>query len=271
MVPLINNVVNPEPYLGFTRKLGSTAPHISKRPILQKLADKKRILEIGLGPSTPNQVMKAYAVLASGLTDYQFINCCRGAQDIDKVLNPTGLIWTTVKDNLAAAGRKHSDVQKIIMCMEDTKTLMTGLVGINSLRDKLYNLIDMLKGTTVAPGIFPNLKHIEFLSRFNGDKLAGEAARKFLPPSDFENGISNKLVVEECIKNDSRLNDIFLNDSIGYVYTDGENVRSDGFRMLYKYFLDDGAHIHLDVKTQGDEIAAQHLFDNQKRLYPDYK
>lgn len=271
MLPLINNNTSPERYLGIEVSLGGSPALWALRPTLRPFADNKPILEIGIGASTPSQIFAAYEIIAKSMKAYQFKNCGLGAQSIDDMLNPSGPIWANVDQKLAEIGRKRTDVQKILMCQDDLENVGTGIEAIEVLHSKLRTLIRMMKG----PSYFPNLKHIEFVSRYNGDKLdkRAEDMKKFLPPSDYNNGFSNKLVVMDCIANGGRLDTVdgvYVNDSCGYIYTDGEQMRSDGFKIMFKWFKKKGGSIHLDTNQQGDEITAQFIFDNQKNIYPEY-
>lgn len=258
--PLINNTS--AVYNGYPVKLGSTPDHLSKRPILSKVGNKK-IVFICIGASTPGQISTQLEKLGNALVDVDILNCCVGAQDINDWLMPDGAGWKNVTSTLSANGYTYADVQGIIMCHDDLRDGSNAFpASAIALKNKMKDFVSQSKGKC------PNLKHVELFSRLCEYKVTDT---KFVTPSGYHNGWSNKFLVEDCIANNSRLNNVWVNDSCGYLWTDGETVRSDGFAFKFAWMKQRQTSIHLDTTKEGDDVCAKFILDNMKRTYAEFK
>ncbi len=261
--PLINNLMPVPQYQGVEIKLGATSSHTASRPTLNKI-DGKKILIVGLGASTPGQILTVFEQLTAALVNYEFVNCCVGGQDINDHFIKDSPIWANVDSKLKSIGRSYADVQMVIMCQDDLKDRSLTFDAAYTLKTKIIQLITMLKSVE----FFPNLQHVELFSRYYSEMVTDP---QFQSPSDYHNGYSNKFVVEECISQNNRISGVFVNDLNGYLYTDGLLRRSDGFKILLSWFKRNGTSIHLNVAASGDDKTAQYIFDNLKNNYPEFR
>lgn len=255
MIPQINSLSVKPQYLGFSVSLGETPEHLNNAPLLTKI-DGKKIVYLCIGASTPSQISTQLELLGKPLNDITIVNCCVYSEDINKWLNPNGNGWLNVASKLKAKGIPYSRVQGIIMCNDDLKDQGTGVTAINLLADKLTNFIQMAKD------FFVNLRTVDLFSRLCDIKIDDP---KFASPTGYNNGFANKLVTEACIDNGGRLFGVWVTDGTGYLWTDGETVRSDGFHFQYSWMRQSGHNVHFDTNKQGDEICAGFIFNNMKR------
>lgn len=252
-VPQINSLFPKPTYLGYEVSLGETPAHFENRPALQRI-DGKKIAVVCIGASTPDQVMTPFAAKNSVLKDVKIINCCVWAEDINKWLDVNGNGWMNVDSKLKAAGVPYSRVQSILFCADDLRDKGTGVAAIETLRDKMLDFIALAKSK------FVNLRQIDLFSRFCEYRVTD---LKFGSPTGYNYGFGQKLVVERSAQ--GQTSGVWVTDATGYLWTDGETMRSDGFQFFWSWMRQDGANVHMDTNRNGDEICADYIFNNMKR------
>jgi hypothetical protein len=255
-IPLINNLPNPL-YNGLSVKLGETPSHFAKRPTLTKINGKNKIVVICIGASTPGQISTQLELLGNTLKDVKIINCCTGAMDINDWNIESGIAWSNLEDDLVKNGYDFIDVQGIIMCHDDLKSQSN---TFPSAPRALTNLMKTFIG--LAKSKFINLKQIDLFTRLCEYKITDT---KFGTPSGYHNGWSNKFLVEDAIAAGGFLNGVWITDATGYLWTDGETVRSDSFSFKFSWMKQRQTSVHLDTRLEGDNICANHIFNNCKR------
>lgn len=260
MIPLINKVANPV-YMGFPVKLGETPEHLSFRPVITK-PKKKKIPILLIGASTPSQIFEELVKLNKNLTNCVFINAGHGAQDVNDYLSLTSLGWQTINTAIPAAGFSFADIKWIITCQEDLKSnsnvFPDAPIQLKNLEASLVNLFKSK---------FVNLKAIDIFSRLNAHTINPVTYKQFESPSDYNNCWSAKWLVESTFATGHLLNGVWITDAPS-MWTDGENVRSDGFAVKYSWFKSDGSP-HLNV-GEGRVYLANWLFNYCKR-YSEFK
>lgn len=241
MIPLINNQSPVPLYNGEPVQLGSTAAHIAKAPAIQKM--RKPIGVLVIGASTPGQI--ATALAAKTFTNVKVINGCTGGQDINDWLNTAGPAWVNMDSAIRTARYNSDQIQAIIMCHDDLRSQDTGLDAAQALADKMEDLVVKLKTK------FKNLKHVELFSRLCEYQIADP---KFATPSGYENGFANKFLVKKAISMGGTISGVYISDAAGYLWSDGENRRSDGFQFRFDWMKP--ADVHLNTQKGGDEYLA---------------
>lgn len=257
MLPLINNESNPL-YNGVTVKLGETIEHYNQRPTLSKIG-RKQILGICIGASTPGQISAAIEARSGTLNNVRLINTCSGGQDINDWLNLSSKGWTNLNKILTQKKAQKEDVQFVIMCHDDLRTNDTTFPNSPiSLANKMADFVKLAKQQ------LPNLKIITMMSRLCDYKITDP---KFVSPSGYYNGFADKFLVEKAIAQGGYLNGVWITDADFYLFTDGENVRSDGFKFYYSWMKQNGTNIHMDTSKGGDEACADYGLANCRARY----
>lgn len=261
MLPLINSETNPI-YNGVRVKLGETAEHFQNRPSLAKIG-RKKILGICIGASTPGQISAAIEARSGTFTNVRLINTCRGGQDINDWLNPNSAAWSNLNQVLTQKKASKTDVQFVIMCHDDLRNADLGFPSSpRSLADKMSDLVQLLKQQ------MPNLKIISMMSRLCEYRVTDP---KFVTPSGYYVGFADKFLVEKAISQGGLLHGVWVTDADFYLYTDGENKRSDGFQFYWSWMKQNGTNIHMDTSKGGDEICADYGLNNFKARYEWFK
>lgn len=254
LVPLITN--QKASYFGYEVSLGETADHFSKRPSITRLGGNK-IVVLCLGASTQGQIATQLEILGKGLTDVTLLNCCTGGQDINDWLNLNSAAWNNLEDKLAAKAIPFSNVQAVIFGCDDLRnadnTFPSSAISYST---KLESFINLLKQQ------FVNLKQVDLQSRLCEYMITDQ---QFVTPSGYHNGWGNKFLVEKCISLGNRINNVWVTDATGYIYTDGETKRDDGFQFFFSWMKQRGTSVHFDTRKQGDDITASYNFNNMKR------
>lgn len=259
-IPLINNLTNPT-FGGLVAKPGETPEHLAKRPSLLRMNGKKA-LYLCIGASTPGQISTVLEQLSSPLKDTKIVNACTGAQDINDWLDPLGIAWSNLDDDLVRIGYEYSEVQGIIMCHDDLKDSSTAFpLAPQSLANKMESLVKLAKSK------FVNLRVVELFSRLCEYKITD---LKFATPSGYQNQWANKFLTEKAISYGGYIDGVWVSDGVGNLWTDGEKLRSDGFQFRFAWMKQGQTSVHLDTRKEGDNICAQYIFDRLKR-YPDFK
>lgn len=253
-IPLINNVQPVPKYNGYDVRLGEDSAHLEKAPALVPI--KGKIVFLCIGASTPGQISTVIESRANANATVDIINCCVGAEDINDWLNLDGAGWANVESRLKANGYRNASVQGIIMCHDDLKDPKIDFAAAVSLSNKLVQFIELAKTQ------FPKLRQVELFSRLCEYKISDQ---KFGTPSGYHTGWANKLTVEHAKLNTGFIDGVWVTDRNGYLWTDGETVRSDGFAFKFAWMKQRETSVHLDTAKQGDDICADYIFNNLKR------
>lgn len=259
--PLINDISPPPLYNGVQVKLGETQEHFSYAPNLQKNASGK-IVFIVMGASTQGQIATALVQQSYTLKDVVVINCCVGSEDVNKWLLLTESGWANVNKQLQAKGYTKADVQGIIYGSDD---LRDGSIlfpqAPQALAAKNIELIKLCKSQ------LPNLKVFSLQSRLCEYKIAD---KKFQAPSGYFTGFANKFTVEASFTTGHLINGVWPTDADWYLWTNGEQMRSDGFQFRFSWMKQRQTSVHLDTRLSGDDECAAYGFNKMKR-YPYWK
>lgn len=252
--PLINS--KNEFYNGIAIKLGETPEHFSKRPQLQKINNKK-IVVLCVGASTPGQISAKIESMSLQLANVQVINCCTGGQDINDWLSLESPGWSNLEDKLVEKGLLFSDVQCLIFgtdeLVDDSNAFPSASISYGM---KVTSFISLAKTQ------FVNLKQVDLMSRLCEYKITDP---KFATPSGYNNGWGHKFAVETAMLSDGTISGVWITDATAYLWTDGETIRSDGFKFSYSWMKRNGASVHLNTSKIGDDTIASYIFNNMKR------
>jgi len=260
--PLINNL-NPVPiYNGYQVKIGETAEHLALRPKITKLTGKVPIVLIGA--STPSSIYKELIKFNIQLTNYEFINCGHGATDIYDYLDLNNVAWQTIRNNVAAAGYRMSQIKWVIMSHDDLKSQSNLFPeAAQILADKEIEFVQLLKQS----GQFKNLKVVDIFSRLNADKITDP---KFKSPSDYHTCLAAKIAVESTYSTNHLINGVWITDAPS-MWTAGETIRSDGFAFKYAWCkVESDGIVGPHIYSEGAAYCADWLFNYCKR-YPEFK
>ena len=104
-------------------------------------------------------------------------------------------------------------------------------------------------------------KYIPFLDQLTQQYGKKEKNYYIIPILDFQTGVQHidvffNLLSQKCL---------ISNYATGYLWTDGETVRSDGFAFKFSWMKQRQTSVHLDTRLDGDNICANYIFNNMKR------
>lgn len=253
-VPLINDIEPTPVFNGYKVELGENAEHLSYMPKITKgLLNKAPIVLIGA--STPSSIYAELVKFNAQLTDFVFIHAGHGATDIYDYLDLNNVGWVTIRNNVAAAGYRMNDVKWVIMCHDDLKSQSNDFPACAQvLADKEIEFVQLMK----QRGQFKNLKRVDIFSRLNGYKITEP---KFQTPSDYYNCFAAKFAVESTFSTGHFVSGVWITDAPS-MWTNGEEIRSDGFAFQYAWMKPDGGpHIY----ATGAAYCANWLFNYCKQ------
>lgn len=252
MIPLINNL-NPKPtYYGYPVQIGETPEHRTFKPTLQKI-DNRKIIIAGIGASVPDSIFTELEILNKNFVDIDFIKCSASGQTVTKWNNLNDKGWRTVKENIGTANYKY--VQHIICNLDDGKNYPFAQ-QMDDLQAKIKTFI------AIAKGQFPNLKIIDFFSRLN----ANNGKPPYGEPTAYHNAFAMKLLTESTFLTGHLINGVWITDAPS-MWTNGEEARSDGFKISFSWFKSDGIHV---AEKAGNVYLANYLHTYLK-IYNHYK
>jgi hypothetical protein len=235
-------------YEGLPLGLGTTAAHLLAAP---KIKNKNTVVMVSIGASVQNQISERFEARVPELTNpkFKFVNLCQPSQDINNWLTSAD-VWATVTSRLNTAGVLNSEVQ-VVWLQGDILNDLTATFPSSPLEVKagLLSLINKLKVN------FPKLKQV-FLSARPYSGFTEDV--KHDEPKGYFNGWACKWLVTDQI-NGLISATPWICDSI-YMWTDGENARTDGFSITQANYNGDGIHLSSSGKTK----FGNYLFDQLK-------
>ncbi len=248
-----------EPLIGGAG-LGITQAHADNSPVLSPINGK--IVFVAIDASSMAAEADLFAQYVSeGKTlgevnpDIVFINLAQPAKDInDWTYNNRPQftnVWNTVTNKIKAAGVTYNDVQVAWIKFEDLDDNGTDNGRIDRVFWKYVDLFHLLKSK------FPNLKKV-YLS---GRSYMPTTDPKFGEPLPGLNQLIVKKVVQEQIAGNPELN--FTNGTAPWIsdivllYTDGYNVRADGYYRTPDSYKTDGIH----PSSIGSEQVCNYLYN----------
>lgn len=262
--PLLNTTGGT--YNGVSLTLGETAEHFALRPNISKIGNKK-ILVLVLGASTHGQQAVALEAQADReLSNVKILNVCAGGHDINKWLDLRSKGWANLKRAVAAEGYSMSEVQAIIFGTDDLRDNMDARfpAAPQVLSGKITDFVKLAKTQ------FPNLKQCDLFTRLCEYEI-GPLYAKFKAPSGYFTGYADKFAVEASFKTNHLVSGVWVTDATGYVWTNGETPTTGNIfgvgQTSFQFWFDwmKPGNIHMDTRTQGDEIVAAYLLTNYKR------
>lgn len=236
--------------------LGITQAHADESPVLSPINGKIVFVAIDASSmATEADLFAQYVANGKALGEVNpevvFINLAQPAKDInDWTYNNRPQftnVWNTVSNKLGAAGFTYNDVQVAWIKFEDLDDHGTDSGRIDRVFWKYVDLLHLLKAK------FPNLKKV-YLS---GRSFMPTTDPKFGEPLPGLNQLIVKKVVQEQIAGNPELN--FKNGTAPWIsdivllYTDGYNVRADGYFRTLDSYKTDGIH--------PSEIGAEQVCD----------
>lgn len=257
MIPVINNITPKPLYNGVPVTLGETPEHRALRPVIRKGKKKTAILLIGA--STPSQIFEELVKKNVLLTDCVFIHAGHGAQDINDYLDLTSAGWSTINSAVPAAGYTLKQIKWVIMSHDDLKNQSNAFPSsAQDLAAKEVSFVKLLKSK------MPNLKVIDIFSRLSAMTITDP---KFMSPSDYHTCFGAKFAVETSFSTNHLIDGVWITDAPS-MWTNGEEVRSDGFYFRASWAKPDGSP-HLNP-GEGRVYLANWLFEYCKR-YTEFK
>lgn len=218
--------------------LGTTRAHLKKAPRIKTINGKT--VMVSIGASVQNQISERLEEripeLASSV--FQFVNLAQPAKGIEDWLN-TDEVWAEVTSRLLSAEVLDTEVQ-IVWFQNDTVSNDSTVYPDRPLAVKqdMLDLIDRIKGR------FTNVKHI-FL---NARPYSWSIEVNHAEPKAYLNGYACKWIVEDQINGLIPIKPWICDE--GYMWTDADNVRSDGFQALSTDFQFEDVHLNNAGKTK---------------------
>ena len=241
----------PGNFNGYSLGLGVTEAHNLNAPKIRAINNK--VVMVSVGASVQNQISERLEVRFTELTNpkFQFVNLCQPAKDINDWLTSPE-VWTEANNRLADAEVLKEEVQ-IIWLQDDIISEDTAYFPEWPLmvKDSMISLVGKLRAE------FPKLKQI-FIS---GRPYTGYTADfKHTEPKGYYNGWTCRFLVEDQIAGVIPSKP-WISDAI-YMWTNGSNMRLDGFQVSQSDFKPDGLHLTLSGKNKFGDYLFEELKSN---------
>ncbi len=219
-----------------------------------------RIVLYSIGMSNTTQEFSAFVPLALSDPDrhpkLRVIDCAKGGQSSNLIMNPSYWFWDTVATRLRGAGSSPAQAQVVWL-----KEAFPGPSGpfpnaTNTLRDQLGSIVRVIKQK------LPNTKLCYLSSRI----YAGYASSTLNPePYAYQSGFAVKWLIDAQVAGEDSLN---FDPGAGpveapwlawgpYLWADGLNPRGDGLTWACADFSSDGTH----PSNSGRLVVANALLD----------
>ena len=195
---------------------------------------------VSIGASVQNQISERMEERIPELNSsvFQFVNLAQPSKGFEDWIGVSA-VWNEASSRLATAGVLDTEVQ-IVWLQNDTVSNASTAYPERPLaiKDDILTLIDIIKGR------FTNLKHI-FL---NARPYSWSIEENHAEPKGYLNGYACKWIVEDQIAGRIPALPWICDD--GYLWTDADNIRSDGFQALSTDFQSEDVHLNSAGKTK---------------------
>lgn len=236
-----------------------------------------RIVLLAIGASNPKTEFQSFQEIAdtfSLINPYlTIVNGCKGGSGIQKIVHASDSYWSYVDYQLDYNNVYADQVQVIWLEEDNTSSNNFDFPSApNELMEEYKKLFGLLLKT------FPNLQVCYLSGRGYAGYMdthdpAGPGLRQ---PRDYYHGWAIKWLIENQIKGDESLSFSDLNkkapvlDWSAYLWTDGNNQRSDGlfWECPGDIQWNDGLHWSEEGNDKaGKKIFDKFYFDNESRLW----
>ncbi|MBC8173294.1 MAG: hypothetical protein H7X71_05240 [Chitinophagales bacterium] len=239
-------------YKGLTTVLGTTNEHASNAPVIIPINGKIGFVVLGASNSKYEGDVLIQKVNAREVhEDLVVRNCATSSKDINDWIDPDNACWYNALNLLGDL--QPEEVQIVWFQTDDLMTTSTLFPDEPlALKEKIIEAVDLMKET------FPNLKQVYG----SGRSYTGYAeALQHQEPKGYYTGWSWKWVVEDQIHGILPLDMPWISDEI-YLWTDEEQIRSDGFQMLEEDYMTGGVHL----TERGNEKVADYIIERLQTM-----
>lgn len=201
--------------------------------------DNGRIVLLSIGASNPKTEFESFQKITetcSLINPYlTIVNGCEGGNGLQQINHPTNDYWSYVSNQLSSSGVNNLQVQVIWIEQENTSSQNYNFPSAPlDLMNDFKTLFKLLLQT------YPNLQICYLNSRGYSGYIDNEATPGYglRQPRDYFNGWTIKWLIEAQIKGDISLayNGVKRNAPVldwgAYLWADGKNSRSDGFKTV---------------------------------------